>query len=115
MDLLTIGPIAIETHLGWHEEERSHVQTVVIELAFSLDTKQAGLQDNLAHTIDFGIVNQIRAKVSGSTYKLLERLAEDVAAECLSIASIQQVCVTASKHLPFDSSILGTIRIERSR
>lgn len=114
-DKVSIGPIRVQTHIGWFANERAELQELAIHLEFGLSTKQAATTDELAYTIDYGIALEIKSLAERSSYKLVETLTEQIAAHCLTQTQTETVKVTVTKFLPFDRSILGSVEIVRAR
>lgn len=115
LDRVLIGPFRAEANIGWFEEERKTPQPLLIELTFSLDTKQAGTSDELVHTVDYDIVVPLREMIRLSRRKLVETVAEDIATYCLAQTQATSVVVRVTKYLPFDPSITGSVEITRAR
>jgi dihydroneopterin aldolase len=84
--------------LGMHEWERHVNREVCVDLALYTDISAAAASDKIEHAVDYsGVLRQIREFVAGSKFKLIEALAEGIAAECLSLPGVAHVDVTVEK------------------
>jgi len=79
-------------------EENTLGQPFVVDVELNLDLRPAGQSDDLAHTVDYGMVTEIAKKViTGKTCCLLETLAETIARTLLIEYPIQRVTVRVRK------------------
>lgn len=84
--------------LGLTAEERRDKQDVLINIALSLDLATAGKTDRVEDSVNYTLVKkQVLAIAEGSQYRLVEALAERIAAACLEEPRVQQVEVTVEK------------------
>ncbi|WP_129841675.1 dihydroneopterin aldolase [Streptomyces sp. RFCAC02] len=106
---------------GFHgvlPREREEGQTFVVDVVLGLDTRPAAASDDLARTVDYGVLaEQVTAVVTGEPCDLLETLAQRVADRCLAHEAVIEAEVTVHKPeapitVPFDDV---TITIKRSR
>ncbi len=101
------GVLAEETRLG---------QAFHVDLEMYLDLSPAGQNDDLSRTVDYGrVYTTVRAIVEGPPFKLLEAVAERIAAATLKDHPVQEVVVRVHKPGaplpgPFDSV---TVEIRR--
>lgn len=72
---------------GYHgvfPEENKLGQRFKVDLTVELDLKQAGKSDNLEYSVNYGELFEVcRQIVEGQTYKLVESIAENIAAQIL--------------------------------
>ncbi len=116
MDRIVIRELLVRSVLGVDDEERREMQDVLITVALHADLRRAGESDRLEDAIDYRrIKKEILAAADGSRHRLVEALAERVAALCLAHAGVEQVDVTVEKpgSLRFARSAL--VEITRSR
>ncbi len=107
LDRIRIQELTTRTVIGFKDWEREKKQDVSLTLVLHVDLRPAGLSDDVADTVDYKRVkNRVLALVEGSEFKLIERLAEAVAACCLEEPGVAQVDVTVDK--------LGALRFARS-
>lgn len=114
-DQIQIGPITINTFIGWHEEEREQPQPLVVYLEFPFNTQSAGTEDELINTIDFGLVKELKPFIETSRFKLIEAMAEAIADKCFELSQATEVKVTVQKQLPLDPHITASVIIHRTR
>ncbi len=93
---------------GVEEAENQLGQPFILDLELYLDLRKAGRRDSLGDTVDYAAVYQSVATVfHGHCYKLLEALAENIAASVLSQFQVAKVCVRVTK--PY-APIAGNIK-----
>ncbi len=104
--------------IGVGPEERSSSQEVRIDLSLEVDLEPAGHSDRLEDTVDYGaLAREVVAMVEGSSFKLLEKLAEEVAGLCLARSKVERVEVTVVKPhaLPRGGASVTVLRDRSSR
>jgi dihydroneopterin aldolase len=108
--------------LGIHgvlPEERVKAQPFELDLDLKVDLSPAGRSDDLADTVDYaGVVDRAEAVVGGpGHYRLLEALAEAIAATSLEDERVVSVTVGLRKLEPPLAADIATVgvRITRSR
>jgi FolB domain-containing protein len=107
MDRIVIRELLVRTVLGVDDEERREMQDVLITVTLHADLRKAGESDRLEDAIDYRTIKkQILAVAEGSRYRLVEALAERVAALCLGHPGVRQVVVLIEKP--------GSLRFARS-
>lgn len=98
--------------------ERRNGQAFLVDVSLGLDTRAAASSDDLADTVDYGVLaDRVVALVEGSPVNLIETLAERIATLCLAQAAVAHVQVTVHKPsapvtVPFDDV---SVTINRSR
>ena len=117
-DQIRISGIRGVGHHGVFEHERRDGQEFVVDVCLDVDIRTAAERDDLAATVDYGLVaNAVHALIVGEAVDLVETLAERIAAACLAFAGVSRVDVTVHKphapiEVPFDDV---AIRIVRAR
>ncbi len=107
MDRIVIKELLVRCVLGVDDEERREMQDVLISVALHADLRRAGESDRLEDAVDYRRVKkEILAAAEGSRYRLVEALAERVAALCLADPRVERVDVTVEKP--------GSLRFARS-
>jgi FolB domain-containing protein len=107
MDRIVIRELRVRAVLGVDDEERREMQDVLITVTLHADLRRAGESDRLEDAIDYRTIKkQVMAAAEGSHYKLVEALAERVAALCLGHAGVRRVDVRVEKP--------GSLRFARS-
>jgi D-erythro-7,8-dihydroneopterin triphosphate epimerase len=115
-DQIEIKDLLLRTHIGVTEQERRDRQDVLINLVLETDTRAAGLSDDINDTVDYRALNKrLIAHVEGTTFNLVEKLAEDLAALCLADPRVSRVRVTVEKPgvLRFSRSVGVTVAREQ--
>lgn len=109
-------------YYGYHgvfAEERKLGQQFYVDLALELNLLDAGLTDDLNLTINYAEIHElVKGVVEGTSFKLIEALAERIASELLgTYTMIDAITVGVTKpHPPFDIHFDGvTVEIYRSR
>ncbi len=80
MDKIFLNELKVDTVIGLWEWERRIRQTVVIDLEMSADIAKAAATDDVADTLNYKCVaKRVQEFVAGSSFKLVETLAENIA------------------------------------
>src|SRR5690606_9441058 len=116
MDCIEIKDLLLRTIIGINAEERVQRQDVLISLALFTDTRAAGKSDNIEDAVDYKrVTKQVIALVEGSQFLLVERMATEIAALCLSDERVQRVRVSVEKPGAIRFARSAGVTIERSR
>jgi dihydroneopterin aldolase len=111
--------MVFDGHVGVTEEERGSAQPIEIDVELELDLQPAGQSDDLSATVDYGrVFEACAATMASRSFKLLEGVAESVAAELLArFDRVGLVRVSVAKPgVPIDGVIdHAGVRIERRR
>jgi dihydroneopterin aldolase len=118
-DTLTLSRLRFFARHGALPEEAARGQDFEVTVRLELPLADAGRTDDLSRTVDYrGVVEVVRAVMEGPPCKLVEALAEAIAADLLRrFPPAQAVEVEVVKVRPpvdFASAGLG-VRIRRSR
>jgi dihydroneopterin aldolase len=98
MDKIFIHALKTETIVGIFDWERQVKQTVVMDIEFSADIRKAALSDSIDDTLNYKrVAKRVLAFVDGSSFHLVETLAEHVAMLILEEFGVSWVCVSLSK------------------
>ncbi len=105
---------------GVNPEEQALGQRFVIDVRIETDLRPAGRSDDLDRTISYSAVyKRVRAVVEGAPRRLIETVAEEIAATLLAdFPAAEIVSVTVRKpEVPMKGSMLDAagIRIVRTR
>lgn len=107
MDKIFIRELALRCIIGIYPEERREKQDVVINVEMHCDLRKAGRSDDLNDTVDYKAIKKAILKlVEGSSFQLIESLAEHIAEIALAHAKVQHVVVSIDK--------LGALRFAKS-
>ncbi|MCH8277614.1 MAG: dihydroneopterin aldolase [Proteobacteria bacterium] len=81
MDKIFLSELKIDTVIGLWEWERRIRQTVVVDLEMSANIAKAAATDDVADTLNYkSVAKRVQEFVSESSFKLVETLAENIAA-----------------------------------
>ncbi len=116
MDHIVISDLHARCVIGVSDEERREEQDVVVNLTLGADLRKAGCSDSFEDAVDYrAIKKHILRLVEGSSFHLLEALAESIAKTCLEYQGVEEVRVRIDKPsaLRFARSVAVEIRRER--
>ncbi|MCM1179803.1 MAG: 2-amino-4-hydroxy-6-hydroxymethyldihydropteridine diphosphokinase [Clostridium sp.] len=99
MDYISIDNLEAFGYHGVFEEEAFLGQKFLVSARLYLDTRQAGVTDNLKASLDYGEACQVIKKlVETERYMLIEKLAEEIAFKLLlTFSLLHEVEVTVKK------------------
>ena len=81
MDIIFLNEMKIDTVIGIWDWERKIRQTVVIDLEMAADIRKAAASDSVDDTLNYKLVaKRVQEFVGDSEFKLVETLAEKIAA-----------------------------------
>lgn len=107
MDRIHIRDLACRAVIGDNPGERRARQDLLIQLTLGYRGLAAGRTDRLADALDYrALKKRVVDHVEASSFRLLEALAESVAALCLADARVREATVTVDKP--------GALRFARS-
>jgi dihydroneopterin aldolase len=115
-DRITLSGLRVRGFHGVLPAERRDGQDFVVDAVLSLDTRAAAASDELADTVDYGVLAGALAKVvAGEPCDLLETLADRLAAVCLAHPLVFEVELTVHKPsapipLAFDDVSVTVVR-----
>jgi len=116
LDRIHIRDLELQCIIGVNADERRNVQDVRINITVSGDLKKACHSDDLADSIDYKTLKKrVISLVEGSSFLLIERLAQAIADICLDHPRTEAVRVVVDKPgaLRFVRSV--AVEIERRR
>jgi dihydroneopterin aldolase len=117
-DQLTLTGLRATAYHGVFEHERQNGQEFVVDLTVWFDSRAAATSDDLARTVDYGVLaSEVVAAVESDPVDLIETVAERIAQVALAHDAVARVLVTLHKpfapiQVPFDDV---SITIERTR
>jgi dihydroneopterin aldolase len=101
---------------GVFDHERADGQEFVVDVRLELDTRPAAASDDLADTVNYGVVaEQVHAAIEKDPVDLIETLAQRIADLCLADKRVTAAAVTIHKpsapiKVPFDDVVLTVQR-----
>lgn len=115
-DRIFIRDLLLRTIIGVNDEERNNRQDVIVNIVLHADTRAAGRSDNIDDAVNYRTVTKrVIELVEGSQYFLVEKMAEEIAACCLSDERVQRVEVSVEKPMALRFARSVGVSIERSR
>jgi 7,8-dihydroneopterin aldolase/epimerase/oxygenase len=118
-DRIALRDLTARGRHGVFPEEREHGQLFRVDVALGVDTSAAATSDDLADTVDYGVLaDAVVAVIEGEPVNLVETLAARIADTCLADPRVEDVEVTVHKpeapiSVPF-GDVTVTIRRARS-
>ena len=84
-DRIVLSKMVFEGRHGVTDGERAQVQPFEVDVEIHLDTRPAGLADDLSKTVDYADAFEIcRSVVEGPSRRLIEAIAEEIAQKLLA-------------------------------
>ena len=84
-DRMVLAGMAFQARHGVESWEKLEAQRFEVDVELALDLQPAGLDDELARTVDYARVHgTVRQVVESTTFNLIEALAEAIAHEVLA-------------------------------
>jgi dihydroneopterin aldolase len=98
-DRILLDGMVFQARHGVFDHEKVTAQRFEVDVELHLDLQPAGLEDDLARTLDYAKVYEtVRAIVESTTFNLIEALAEAIAHELLAdFAGLEEVVVRVRK------------------
>ena len=90
-DRIVLAGMTFAARHGVEAWEKVEAQPFEVDVELALDLQPAGLEDDLARTVDYARVHAtVRQVVESTTYNLIEALAEAIAHEVLAQEPLAQ-------------------------
>jgi len=98
LDRIELTGLRVFARHGVLDSERMSGQEFVIDTVLWLDTRPAAGSDDLSKTVDYGaLANRLVRLAEEPPVRLIETLAERLAADCLSEPLVAEVEITVHK------------------
>ena len=115
MDRIFIRDLVIRGKHGVLDVEHTRDQEFIVDISIDFDTRKAAESDVLDDTINYDFFRSIAQDVvQGTSFRLIERLADAVAQKILENKRIDRVSVTIRKTEMYDDCTPG-VTVNRSR
>jgi len=113
-DLIRVIDLEVHAHIGVPDAERREAQRLLISLEMATDSfSHAAGTDNVAWTVNYADVVQHVKKITASrARKLLETLAEEIAADLLKSFPIRKITLEIKKFILPETQYVS-VKIER--
>ena len=100
MDRITINDLSVNYRVGVPDEERAKLQPLLITVEIKSDFTAAAESDDLARTVDyFAVTQRLLHFGAGHEWKLIEKLAVDMAKMILAEFHAFEVSVKIKKFI----------------
>jgi dihydroneopterin aldolase len=97
-DRIVLSNMRFTGRHGVHEWEQAQTQPFEVDVELVRDLQPAGIDDDLAQTVDYGRVYEATRQIVESTsFRLLEALAEAISHELLADFAVTEVAVRVRK------------------
>lgn len=94
---ILIRDLTLSCSIGVSEEERARRQRLRINVELTVDYPPPD-RDNIAEVVDYGrLAKAVRNHVLGTTFRLLETLAEELSDVCFGFAPVSETKVRIEK------------------
>lgn len=114
-DRVSLLGLSLRTTIGVHPEERRVFRDLEADVRLSVDLRAAGRSDDLADTVDYAsLAERLRAVSAASRFRLLEALAEALAAVAFSDPRVSAAEIALRKPGAVPDA-LAEVRIVRRR
>jgi dihydroneopterin aldolase len=98
LDRIVLRGLRVFARHGVLDSERRNGQEFVIDVVLWLDTRPAAGSDDLSKTVDYGaLASRLVRLAEDPPVRLIETLAERLAADCLSESLVAEVEITVHK------------------
>ena len=115
MDKIFIHALKTEAIVGIFDWERQVKQTVLVDIEFSADIRKAALSDSIHDTLNYKrVAKRVMAFIEGSSFHLVETLAERIAMLVLEDFGVAWVRISLSKPGAIRSSRDVGVVLERN-
>ncbi|MDP4805375.1 MAG: dihydroneopterin aldolase [Candidatus Nanopelagicales bacterium] len=117
-DRISIVGIAAVGQHGVFDYEKANGQEFIVDVDLELSVLDAAQSDDLAMTVDYGVVaQQVHECITGPSVDLIETLAENIATACLTHKRVSAVDVAVHKPsapipVPFTDVVLRIRRLQ---
>ncbi|MEA5509198.1 dihydroneopterin aldolase [Crocosphaera sp. UHCC 0190] len=116
MDWIEITGIRCYGYVGYLPEEQVLGQWFEVDLTLGVDLTTAGTSDNIQDTSDYRqAIAMVKHQIATAKFALIERLAEAIAQDILTLDKVRQVRVRLSKPTAPIPDFGGNITIDITR
>lgn len=97
-DRIVLDGMVFQGRHGVLPEEQVTAQPFEVDVELYRNLQPAGVDDDLAQTVDYrGVFDTVRAIVESTSFRLVEALAEAIAHEVLAVQGVEEVVVRVRK------------------
>jgi FolB domain-containing protein len=114
-DAIHICKLELSAHIGVPDEERKRAQRLTVDLRLVPVRDFRNLADDLANTVDyFSLTRRMQSLANERPRKLIETLAQEIAACCLEEFAVREVEVELYKYILPDTAHVS-VKVSRRR
>lgn len=114
MDTVFVRGLRADAIIGCYDHERTVRQPLIIDLELATDVASGAATDQLEDTLDYAAISQrVIAEVEGSSYQLIETLAEHLARLIRSDFGVSWLRVVVTKPTAVPEADAVGVVIER--
>ena len=115
VDTIVIKDLGVLCRVGVPDDERANPQRLLITVEIGGDFSRAAASDNIEHTINyFDVSRRVIALCQEQSYRLIEKLAEDLARMALNEFGAKTATVEVKKFILSDARYVS-VRLSRSK
>ena len=112
-DVIHIANLEVESRIGVPDEERARPQRLTVSVTLEPSVSFASLGDRIENTIDYALVCEAIQRVAAARpRRLVETLAEEIAAQLLGEFPIWRLTVEVRKYILPQTEFVA-VRIDR--
>lgn len=114
LDKIHIRDLRVRCIIGINADERREKQDVTVHITLHADLLKACQSDDIRDTVDYKTIKKaVLSLIEGSTYLLVEKMAEEIATICLQDPVVKMVNVIVEK--PGALRFAKTVDVEITR
>jgi dihydroneopterin aldolase len=114
MDKVFIKHLEIDTIIGIYEHERTAAQQVIFDIELSTDVSKAAGSEDINDALNYKtLTDELKDYVGGSSFLLIETMAEEVAKLIMTNYGVQWLQLTLHKPNALDGNTDVGVIIER--
>jgi FolB domain-containing protein len=104
VDTITIQDLAVLCHIGVPDSERANPQRLLITIEMAGNFSEAGASDDIEKTINYyDVSHRVTEHCEKGSFKLIERLAREIAERVLKEFRPQAVTIEIKKFILTDA------------
>jgi len=111
-----IRDLLLDAHIGVYRHEEGHTQPIRINIDLTVTDTGAPQGDRLEDVVDYHqVIKGVQEMVDGGHVRLVETLAEQIAARCLTDTRVHVARVRIEKLAAIENATSVGVEIERDR
>lgn len=115
-DVILIHELEVDARVGVPEEERSQAQRLLLSIKLWPQTPFDEMRDEIDRTVNYATVSrEVQEFASQRIYKLIETLADEIAAHLLRLFPLQRVEIELRKFVLPDAKYVAVFLARENR